>query len=98
MRPAMIVLGLAVLILVGVRDHRDRHLAVAPAGQDLERTERGGPGRTLRATVAAGLLSPIIISGEPPNNILNAVSVPVGSVRLCAPEQRGGVRASTTPR
>jgi hypothetical protein len=42
----------------------------------------GVPGVTLRAVPAAGLLSPIVTNGEPPNNILNAVSVPVGSVRI----------------
>ena len=40
------------------------------------------PGVTLRAVPAAELLSPIVSAGEPPNNILNAVAVPVGSVRV----------------
>jgi hypothetical protein len=31
---------------------------------------------------AAGLLSPIVNAGQPPNNILNAVSVPAGSLRI----------------
>jgi hypothetical protein len=38
---------------------------------------------------AAHLLSPIVQSGEPPTNILNAVSVPVGSVRLSHRDNSG---------
>ena len=34
--------------------------------------------------------------GDPPNNILNAVSVPLGSVADLPPEQHRGGRASTT--
>ena len=81
MRPAMIVVGLAALILVvfvtiGVVSSRSpapvRHSVGAVAV----------PGVSLRATPAAGLLSPIVSAGQPPNNILNAVSLPAGSVRI----------------
>jgi hypothetical protein len=40
------------------------------------------PGVSLRATPAVRLLSPIVTAGQPPNNILNAVDVPTGSVRV----------------
>ena len=40
------------------------------------------PGSTLRAQPAAAALKPIVGSGEPPSNIINAVTVPVGSVRI----------------
>ncbi len=81
MRPAMIVLGLAGLILVlfvtiGIVSTQ------SPAAVKHSDTAVGVPGVTLRAVPAAGLLSPIVSAGEPPNNILNAVSVPVGSVRI----------------
>ena len=81
MRPAMIVIGLAALILV-------LFVTIAIVStQSPTPVERSGgtvvvPGVTLRATSAAGLLSPIVVAGEPPANILNAVSLPVGSVRI----------------
>jgi hypothetical protein len=81
MRPAMIVVGLAGLILVvfvtiGIVSSQ------SPAVVRHSSTAVGVPGVTLRALPAAGLLSPIASAGEPPNNILNAVAVPVGSVRV----------------
>jgi hypothetical protein len=81
MRPAMIVLGLAGLILVvfvtiGIVSTQ------SPAAVKHSDAAVGVPGVTLRAVPAAGLLSPIVTAGEPPNNILNAVSVPVGSLRI----------------
>jgi hypothetical protein len=81
MRPAMIVFGLAALILVVFIT-----IAVvtsqAPAPIKHSGAAVGVPGATLRAVPAARSLAPIVTSGEPPNNILNAVSVPVGSVRI----------------
>ncbi len=80
-RPAMVVLGLAVLILVvfvtiGIVTSQ------APQPVKTSGAPSAVPGTPLRAQEAAGLLSPIIVAGEPPTNILNAVSVPVGSVRI----------------
>ncbi|HEX4434894.1 MAG TPA: hypothetical protein VH012_08685 [Acidimicrobiales bacterium] len=80
MRPAMIVVGLAALILVlfvtiGIVSSQ------SPAAIKHTNSAVGVPGITLRALPAASLLTPITSAGEPPNNILNAVSVPVGSVR-----------------
>jgi hypothetical protein len=81
MRPAMIVVGLAALILVlfvtiGILSSQ------SPTAVKHSDSAIGVPGVTLRAVPAAALLSPIVTGGEPPNNILNAVSVPAGSVRV----------------
>jgi hypothetical protein len=81
MRPAMIVLGLAVLILIvfvtiGILSSQ------APVPVRVSGAPSAVPGTTLRAEPAAGLLSPIVEAGEPPANIRNAVAVPVGSRRL----------------
>jgi hypothetical protein len=81
MRPAMIVFGLAALILV-VFITIAIVTSQAPAPIKHSAAAVGVPGVTLRAVPAAGLLAPIVTDGEPPNNILNAVSVPVGSVRI----------------
>ncbi len=89
MRPAMIVFGLAALILVvfvtiGIVTSQSptpiRHSAKAVPV----------PGVNLRAVPAAGLLSPIVASTEPPANILNAVSVPAGSVRVSHQDNSAG--------
>ena len=81
MRPAMIVLGLAVLILIvfvtiGILSSQ------SPVPVKVGGASSAVPGTTLRAESAAGLLSPIVVAGEPPTNIRNAVAVPVGSQRL----------------
>ncbi len=81
MRPAMIVLGLAALILVlfvtiGIVSTQ------SPAAVKHSDAEVAVPGISLRAVQAAESLSPIVSTGEPPNNIINAVSVPAGSVRV----------------
>jgi hypothetical protein len=88
MRPAMIVLGLAVVILVafvaiGILSSH------SPAPVTRSSGPSAVPGVTLPAVSAAHLLSPIVRSGEPPTNILNAVSVPVGSVRLSHRDNSG---------
>ena len=80
MRPAMIVFGLAALILV-VFITIAIVTSQAPTPIKHSGAAVGVPGVALRAVPAAGLLSPIVTDGEPPNNILNAVSIPVGSVR-----------------
>lgn len=81
MRPAMIVFGLAALILVVFIT-----IAVvtsqAPTPVKHSDAAVGVPGVSLRAVPAARALSAIVTGGEPPNNILNAVFLPVGSVRI----------------
>ncbi len=81
MRPAMIVVGLAALILVvfvtiGIVSTQ------SPAPVTHSTAAVAVPGVSLQAEPAAGLVSPIVVAGEPPTNILDAVSVPVGSVRI----------------
>jgi len=89
MRPAMIVLGLAGLILVvfvtiGIVSTQ------SPAAVKHSDAAVGVPGVTLRAVPAVGLLTPIVTAGEPPSNILNAVSVPVGSLRISHQDNSAG--------
>jgi hypothetical protein len=81
MRPAMIVVGLAALILVlfvtiGIVSTQ------SPAAVKHSKAEVAVPGVSLRSVQAAALLSPIASGGEPPNNILNAVDLPAGSARV----------------
>ncbi len=89
MRPAMIVVGLAALILVlfvtiGIVSTQ------SPAPVTHSDAAVAVPGVSLRGAPAAGLLSPIVNAGEPPNNILNAVSVPAGSVRIAHQNNSAG--------
>jgi hypothetical protein len=89
MRPAMVVLGLAVLILfvfvtIGIVTTQ------SPQRVKTSSAPSAVTGTPLHATVAAGLLSPIIVAGEPPTNVLNAVSVPVGSVRTAHQNNAAG--------
>jgi len=88
-RPAMVVLGLAVLILV-VFITIGFLTSQSPQPVKTSNTPIAVAGTPLRAQAAAGLLSPIILSGEPPSNILNAVSVPVGSVRIAHQNNAAG--------
>jgi hypothetical protein len=80
-KPAMIVLGLAVLILAAfvtlgiVSSH-------SPAPLKTSGPPSAVAGSPLRAEPAADALRPIVGSGEPPSNIINAVTVPVGSIRI----------------
>ena len=81
MRPAMIVVGLAALILVvfvtiGIVSSQ------SPAAVKHSKSEVAVPGVSLRAVQAASSLAPIVSGGEPPVNILNAVDLPAGSARI----------------
>jgi hypothetical protein len=81
MRPAMIVVGLAALILVvfvtiGIVSTQ------SPAAVKHSKSEVAVPGVSLRAVQAATSLAPIASGGEPPSNILNAVDLPARSVRI----------------
>jgi hypothetical protein len=80
-RPAMIVVGLAVLI-VAVFVTLAILSSHSPAPVKTSGAPSAVPGSTLRAEPASDALKPIVGSGEPPSNIVNAVSVPVGSVRI----------------
>ena len=77
----MVVLGLATLILVvfvtiGIVTSQ------SPAPVRTTSVPVVVSGSSLKAESAAGLLGPIVTGGEPPTNILNAVFVPAGSVRV----------------
>jgi hypothetical protein len=81
MRPAMVVLGLAVLILA-VFITIGLVFSQSPARVRTGSTPDRVAGTSLKAVPATDALAPIVGSGEPPSNIVNAVWVPVGSVRL----------------
>ena len=88
MRPAMVVLGLAVLILVVFVT-----IGILSSQSPAPVRHGGGPspvpGITLQAEPAAAALTPIVSSGEPPTNVRNAVFVPVGSVRVSHQDNAG---------
>lgn len=89
MRPAMIVVGLAALIIVvfvtiGIVSTQ------SPAAIKHSDAALSVPGVALQAVPAATLLKPIVRAGEPPNNVLNAVSVPAGSSRVSHQNNSGG--------
>ena len=89
MRPAMIVVGVAAIILVvfvTIGIVTTQH----PAPVKHSDAAVVVPGVALQAEPAAALLSPIVSGGEPPTNILNAVSLPVGSVRISHHNNSGG--------
>jgi hypothetical protein len=88
LRPAMIVLGLAVLIL-GVF----AGLAVVTSNTNAPVRTGSSPhavsGTPLRAVQGARVLSVIEQGGEPPSNIMNAVVVPIGTVRVSSQNNSG---------
>jgi hypothetical protein len=89
MRPAMIVVGLAALILVlfvviGIVSTQ------SPAAVKHSKGQVAVPGVSLHAVQAATQLSPIASGGEPPNNILNAVDLPAGAVRVAHENNTAG--------
>jgi hypothetical protein len=89
MRPAMIVLGLALLILAVFVT-----IGIVTSGSPTPVRTGTGPrpvqGSTLRAVPATSALSVIVSSGQPPTNIINAVDVPVGSVRVSSQDNSAG--------
>jgi hypothetical protein len=80
-RPAMIVLGLGVLI-IAVFVTLGLVSTQTPAPVKTSGPPSAVPGSSLRAEPAGHALAPIISLGEPPSNIINAVLVPTGSVRI----------------
>jgi hypothetical protein len=77
----MVVLGLAVLILV-VFVTIGIVFSQSPARVRTGSSSDHVPGTSLQAVPAAAALAPILSGGEPPSNIVNAVSVPAGSDRI----------------
>jgi hypothetical protein len=80
MRAAMIVPGIGVVILalfIGAG-----FLTSNPVQKTKTSTSAFSvPGTPLRAVPGVHLLKPIIVSGQPPGNIINAVSIPEGATR-----------------
>ena len=80
MKPAAVVLGLAVLVLIVFAGGAALFKATPPRAPAKGTTAVAGT--TLRATGALRALAPIISAGQPPGNVLNAVTVPAGAHRL----------------
>jgi hypothetical protein len=79
-RPAMVVLALAVLIVgLFVTLGLVTSTRVAPVHSVAHSKV---PGTTLRPVAAAAALAPIVANGQPPAGVLSAVYLPAGSVRL----------------
>jgi len=81
MKAAMIVPGIGVLILalfIGAG-----FLTSNPVQQTTTSTRTFSvPGTTLRAQPAVTALAVIAVAGQPPGNIVNATSIPVGATRV----------------
>lgn len=88
LRPAMVVLGLAVVILGGFAA-----LGLLTSQPNAPVRTQTSPhpvrGSTLLAVPAAHVLSTIVKDQEPPSDIVNAVSVPAGTVRISAQDNSG---------
>ena len=80
-RPAMVVLGLAVLIL-GLFVSLGLVTSTRPAPVRTAAKPSTVPGSPLRAVPAVATLAPIVADGQPPSDVLNAVFLPNGSVRV----------------
>ncbi len=81
MRPAMIVAGLAVLI-VGVFVTIGLVTTGPAQPTDTSTTPRAIAGTPLPAVPATSALAVITGNGQPPPNILNSVSIPAGATRV----------------
>jgi|HubBroStandDraft_1064217.scaffolds.fasta_scaffold371300_1 hypothetical protein len=79
MRPAMVVVGLAVVILAIFITMAIVTTTTAPT-TDTSQSSHSVAGTPLRAIPADRVLSAIVVSGEPPTNIINSVSIPTGTV------------------
>lgn len=89
LRPAMIVLGLGVLIIavfvtLGILSSH------SPAPVKTSGAPSAVPGSSLPGEPAGNALRPIIGSGEPPSNIINAITVPTGSLRIAHQNNAAG--------
>jgi hypothetical protein len=80
MKPAAIVLGLATLVLIVFAG--GAALFKATPAKAPAKSTKSVAGTTLRATGALDALAPIVSAGQPPGNVLNAVTVPAGAHRL----------------
>lgn len=80
MKPAAIVLGLAIVVLAVFAG--GAALFRATPAKTPSQTPAAVSGTALRAVGARQALGPIISAGQPPNNVLNAVVVPAGVRRV----------------
>jgi hypothetical protein len=91
MRPAMIVPGIGLLILVLFIGAE--FLTSNPVQQTKTSTKAFSvAGTPLRALPAVHDLQVITVSGQPPGNIINAVSVPVGATRTSYKNNSNGAQ------
>jgi hypothetical protein len=81
MRPAMVVVGLAALI-VGAFIAIGLATNGPPVQTDTSTAQRTISGTSLRAVPATDALKVITLSGQPPSNIINSVSIPAGATRI----------------
>jgi hypothetical protein len=91
MRPAMVVVGLAVVILAIFITLAFVTSTTAPT-TNTNGSSRAIAGTPLRAIPADHVLAPIVASGEPPTNIINSVSIPTGTVLVS--HQTNGAEAN----
>ena len=91
MRPAAVVLGLAVVILADFITLAFVTSTTAPT-TDTNKSSHAVAGTPLRAIPADGVLSAIVAAGEPPTNIINSVSIPTGTVLVS--HQSNGAEAN----
>ena len=89
MRPAMVVLGLAVII-VGVLVLIGFLTPQAPAPPRQSTVSATVPSGVPSHARPAGLLSPIVVAGAPPTNVRDAVILPDGSVRVAYQDNTPG--------
>lgn len=80
MKPALLVGAIAVVILVifSLGAAFTHTAPTQPKGANVARTVKGS---TLKALGATAALSVIEQDGQPPNNVLNAITLPSGAVR-----------------
>jgi len=80
MKPALIVGALAVVILVSFSVGAALTKTASPSAK-VPKGPTAVPGSSLRAVSATGGLSVIETGGQPPVNVLDAITLPVGAVR-----------------
>jgi hypothetical protein len=80
LKPAALVIGLAALVLI-VFAAGAVVFKAAPAKTN-DNTAQSVAGTSLRAVGPNGALKPLIGGGQPPTNVLNAITVPAGLHRL----------------
>ena len=78
------MLILAVFLAIGVLSSH------SPSAARLGGSSVSVPGSALRSAPATATLAPIVRLGQPPANVVAAVSIPVGSVRIAHRDNSAG--------